>query len=75
MNIDSITDIEELRQLLKTQMVKIKRPIKTPTCTHEPGEWFFIIQDNDEVFLYEKNPMLGIMLDYNEANEIIDWKE
>lgn len=75
MDIDNITDIKELRALLKIQMVKLRETIKTPTYTYKAGEWFFFEQNEDGVFLWEeKNPTVGVLLNYDEAAEILDWR-
>lgn len=73
MNIDNITDADKLRLLLKTQMIKLKETIKTPTHIYKAGEYFFFTQDEDGLFLYENNPTLGIMLTYDEAAEVTDF--
>lgn len=76
MDIDSITDVKELRALLKIQMVKLRETIETPTYTYKAGEWFFFEQDKDGVFLWlEKDPTVGVLLTYDEAEEMLDWGE
>lgn len=72
MDIDNIADINELRRLLKTQMVRLEETIETPTHAYKAGEWFFFTQDEDGVFLYEENPTCGVMISYDEADEIVD---
>lgn len=75
MDIDNITDVNELRRLLKTHMVRLEKTIETPTHTYKAGEWFFFTQDEDGVFLYEEDSMRGVMISYDEADEIIDCQE
>ena len=69
MDLDKITDIELLRNMLKDHMVCIKEDIKTPTHLYKKGEWYFYVQDNDGVFLYFNDYSCRLQLTYDEAKE------
>jgi hypothetical protein len=71
MDLDKITDIELLRNMLKNHMVCIKEDIKTPTHLYKKGEWYFYVQDDDGVFLYLNDYTCGLQLTYDEAKEFL----
>ena len=72
MDLDNITDIEELREICKHNMVKIKETIYTPTSTYEKGKWYYLIQDDEEIFIY-LDPRCGLNLTYEEAEKYLEW--
>ena len=71
MDLDKITDIELLRNMLKDHMVCIKEDIKTPTHLYKKGEWYFYVQDDDGIFLYSNDYTCGLQLTYDEAKEVL----
>lgn len=71
MDIDNIKDINVLRDLLKSDMVQLTEAIETPTRTYNKGEWFFCVQDEDGVWIYDKSDGVGLQLTYDEAYEYI----
>lgn len=71
MDLDTITDIEILRNLCKKSMIQMAKTIETPTHIYKEGEWYFFTQDMDGVFLWLDDPTLGLFLNYDEACEYI----
>lgn len=71
MYVDNITDINELRDLLNSQMVCLKETIETPTRTYNKGEQFFFTQDDKGVFLYDNDSWTGLELTFEEADKYI----
>jgi len=71
MDLDKITDIEVLRTMLKNEMVQMSKTIETPTRTYKKGEWFFLTQDEDGIFLWEDDPFTGLSLNYDEAEKYL----
>ena len=73
MDLDKITDINVLRDMLKRCMIKMIKDIETPTHIHKKGKYYFFTQDDDGIFLYLDNPTLGLVLNYDEAMEYTDF--
>lgn len=72
MDLDKITDIELLRNLCKRNMVCMAKTIETPTHIYKKGEWYFFIQENDNIFLYLNNCSCGLQLTYDEAEKYLN---
>jgi hypothetical protein len=70
MDIDKINDIDLLKDLLKKNMVRLKKTIETPTHIYKKDEYYFLIQDDYGVFIYLDTPTVGLSLSYDEAFEI-----
>ena len=73
MKIDHITDINVLREALKEHMVYLIETIDTPTGSYSGGEWYNYIADDDEVFIFEDHPNLGIVVNYDEYGTVWKW--
>ena len=71
MDLDKITDIEVLRNMLKSVMVQMKKTLETPTHAYKKDEWYFFIQDDEYIFLYCEDPSTGLTLTYDEAEEYL----
>ena len=72
MNLDEITDIEKLRAICKRCMVQIKETIITPTHIYKEGEWYYYMQDEEEVFIYLES-CCGVTLTYDEVEKYLKW--
>nr|WP_142411375.1 hypothetical protein [Clostridium sp. Marseille-P7770] len=74
MDLDNINDIEILRDIAKSCMVKIKQDISAndgTEYTFKKGYWYFVDQDETGLTVYIENGTHACFLDYDEADRFI----
>lgn len=73
MDIDNM-DIDMVRNLLKQTTVKLLKDIETPTETYYASRYYFYdIEDNGDVFIYYKNPTIGVTIENDEILNLLEW--
>ena len=74
MDLDNINDIEILRNIAKSFMVKMKQDANANDGTEyifKRGYWYFIDQDGTGVTIFSENAKHACFLNYNEAHYFI----
>lgn len=74
MDLDNITDIELLRNLVKRNMVQMKKDCRATDGTDfifKKGLWYFVDQDQYDVTMYTEDFSSMACLTYDEAEEYL----
>lgn len=74
MDLDNINDIDVLRNLVKRNMVQIKKDLKATDGTDyvfKQGLWYFVDQDEDTITIYTEDCSSAAFLMYDEADRFL----